>query len=263
MVDERRLVVSGRYNHIPLITSFVAEAARAAGFGDKGIFHCEMAADEACTNVIEHAYGGESDGEITVICRVDPGVCEIEVIDHGAPFDPDGVPMPAPGIRLEELKPGGIGLHLMRQMMDEVRFDFSADANRLTMVKRVSSYGDSPLGTGVQVEWPREDIAVIRPLGRLDSAAAPRFEAVLRQSLARNSVWLLVDLGAVTYISSRGLKALVTVWREARSARTDVVLAGMRGPVRDVFETVGFTQVFDVFETRDEALSQIASRIDG
>jgi serine/threonine-protein kinase RsbW len=59
MAEVRRLTVRGRYDCIPGITSFVGEAASAAGLNDDEAFHCRMAVDEACTNIIEHAYGGE------------------------------------------------------------------------------------------------------------------------------------------------------------------------------------------------------------
>src|SRR5574340_174268 len=138
MAEIRRLTVQGRYEFIPTITAFIEEAAQAAGLSEDEAFHCRMAVDEACTNIIEHAYGGEDRGLIEVTCNIESGVCSIQIVDHGKPFDPDNIPTPGIGNHLDEIRPGGIGLHLMRQMMDNIRFEFAEAHNTLTMIKNRS-----------------------------------------------------------------------------------------------------------------------------
>jgi serine/threonine-protein kinase RsbW len=136
MVKERTLTILGRYENVPRVTEFVVQAAAEAGLDEKAIFHCQMAVDEACTNIIEHAYGGEDKGSIQATTRVEPGVCTITLIDQGRPFDPSSVPKPAIDPDPANVEPGGLGLHLMRQIMDEVTFTFGKGRNKLVMVKR-------------------------------------------------------------------------------------------------------------------------------
>ncbi len=259
MGEIRRLTVPGRYENIPLIADFVGQAAAAAGLDETGKFHCQMAADEACTNIIEHAYGDEGIGDIEVVCTVEPGLCQIEVFDQGKPFDPAAVPEPLVGATLEELKPGGIGLYLMRQVMDEVRFEFGERGNRLVMVKRQTPTVRAAERSPLRVEHPAAGVVVIIPEGRLDSSAAPVLDQALRSMLDEGYVWLVIDMAEVTYISSRGLKVLLSAWRTARQRGGDLVLCALQPAVYEVVDTIGFSQLFTITERRDEALAALMS----
>ncbi len=263
MHEIRRLTVLGRYGYdsIPTITQFVAEAARAASLDENEVFHCQMAVDEACTNVIEHAYGGQGAGNIEITCLVEPGSCVIEIVDHGKPFDPDSVPAPKLGARLDEIKPGGIGLHLMRRLMDEVRFEFTDQGNFLTMKKSSESQAVSSPSQGVVVREAQRgaDIWLVQPRDRLDAASAPELEKSLVELLRQERHWIVVDMAEVSYISSRGLKALVSAWRTAGDERGKLVLCAIIPRVLSIFDTVGFTQIFEIYPSRDAALSAIAA----
>lgn len=94
-----------------------------------------MAVDEACSNIIEHAYGGEDRGDINLRCQKLPSRLKVTIKDHGEPFNPALVAEPDIHAPLEERDSGGLGLFLMRQLMDEVTFEFSPKGNVLVMVK--------------------------------------------------------------------------------------------------------------------------------
>jgi serine/threonine-protein kinase RsbW len=141
MAEKRTLTVPARFDQLARISDFVTQAARDAGFGEDDVFHIQMAVDEACANIVEHAYGPESAGDIGLTCSDETGgELRIEIRDHGRPFNPDGVPVPKIGqgkTDLDELQIGGLGLYFMRKLMDEVTFEFSPEiGNRLTMIKR-------------------------------------------------------------------------------------------------------------------------------
>jgi serine/threonine-protein kinase RsbW len=130
------VVFPGRYESLSEIRDFVVEIAKEAGFQDFDLYAVELAVDEACSNIIEHAYGGENKGNIELTCNLTERGLEIVLRDHGKTFNPAIIPEPNFGLDIDELKPGGAGLFLMRKMMDEVTFDFSNDSgNVLTMIK--------------------------------------------------------------------------------------------------------------------------------
>jgi serine/threonine-protein kinase RsbW len=139
MGQAQHLTVPGRFECLSQIAEFVTQAARDAGLGDDDVFHVEMAVDEACSNVIEHAYADVS-GDIELTCAApEVGCLEVVIHDHGQPFDPDHVPQPRAGddVNLEAMQEGGLGLYFMRKLMDDVRFEFQpGHGNTLTMVKR-------------------------------------------------------------------------------------------------------------------------------
>lgn len=262
MADVRHLIVGGRYENIPTITDFVGEAAAAAGFTEDEIYHCQLAADEACTNIIEHAYGGEGKGEIKITCRIELGLCEILVIDEGKRFNPMTVPKPDLEADIDTIKPGGIGLHLMRQFMDEIHFEFGEDDNRLTLVKRSAERPRQGQAGEIVVREAGPGVWQLSPGGRLDSSTAPMLEAAFRDLQARGHYRLIVDMDKVTYISSRGLKALVSAWRRSRDAGGEVSLCSMSLHVRKVFDTVGFTRIFAIHDTCDAALAAAKAATD-
>ncbi len=98
----------------------------------------------------------------------------------------------------------------------------------------------------------------IAPQGRLDAVTVPAFETVLEDHLSAGRVRLVIDLSAVNYISSSGLRALISVRRQAQARDGDAVLCGLNPRVREVFEMIGFDKLFRVFDQADEAAAALA-----
>ena len=125
-----------RFESLARIRNFVSRAAKDAGFNEKEIYAVELAVDEACANIIEHAYEGEGNGEIECTCNNLNSGLEIIIQDDGKPFDPNSIPLPDFSVDLDELKPRGAGLFIIRNLMDDVSFTFSKKkGNELRMVK--------------------------------------------------------------------------------------------------------------------------------
>jgi anti-sigma regulatory factor (Ser/Thr protein kinase) len=121
---------------LALIRDFVAQVGEGLGLDEQVIYELQLAVDEACSNVIEHGYGGRG-GEIEVTIEPTEDGIQVMMRDWGNPFDPDAVPIPDVTAPLENRKLGGLGLFLMRKMMDDVRFEFDRQqGNTLTMMKR-------------------------------------------------------------------------------------------------------------------------------
>jgi serine/threonine-protein kinase RsbW len=126
-----------RFEFLDEIREFVAQAAREGGFTEKEIYSLQLAADEAASNIIEHAYEGVSDADLDITCDVYGDTLTITMRDTGIPFDPSSVKPPNLKADLSERQIGGLGLYLMRKLMDEVRYESnSKTGNLLTMTKR-------------------------------------------------------------------------------------------------------------------------------
>ncbi len=137
-MTQRRLIVPGRYERIQEVCEFVCRVAEEAGMNEQEVFHCQLAVDEACTNIIEHGYGGEDQGNIEAVCDEQDGELTILLKDTGKPFDPTVVPEPGPYQSIDDATVGGHGLYFMRRVMDTVEFDCRESGNTLTMIKRKS-----------------------------------------------------------------------------------------------------------------------------
>ena len=114
------------------------------GFSEPEVRSVTRAVDEALTNIMRHSYGGASDRPIELSClRIARGHAksgdgfEIRLVDYGPKIDPAKLR----GRKLDEIKPGGLGLHFIRQSMDIVEFRRSRGANVLRLVKYLSPEG--------------------------------------------------------------------------------------------------------------------------
>lgn len=104
----------------------------AAGWEKKTVEEILLAVDEALTNIIRHAYRGKS-GKMTVSLNATDDKIEIVLEDRGIKFDPTRVPPP----ELPRQKPGGLGVHFIRTIMDQMIYESEfPEGNRLRLIKR-------------------------------------------------------------------------------------------------------------------------------
>ena len=122
--------------HLTTIREFVVQSGRELDLEDEALFELQLAVDEACTNVIKHAYGGRG-GMIEVTVEPDEDGVRVVIRDWGKPFELQKIPVPDVTLPLEQRELGGLGLFLMHRLVDDIRFEFDTEkGNTLTMVKR-------------------------------------------------------------------------------------------------------------------------------
>jgi serine/threonine-protein kinase RsbW len=133
---EEDLVLPGRTADLTRVLDFIETACERAGVKPDAWTDLQLATEEACANIIEHAYEAAG-GEFVVRFAARGGSVYITIQDNGLPFDPTLVAKPDLTTPLEERRLGGLGLHLMQTLMDDIRFTFSQeDGNTLVMIKR-------------------------------------------------------------------------------------------------------------------------------
>jgi serine/threonine-protein kinase RsbW len=109
----------------------------------KDIYAVQSSVDEACTNVIQHAYSNKSEGRIVIRCMLSNTSNQfvVNIIDWGKSFDPSTVPKPDTQSYLTERREGGLGIFLMRKFMDSVKYTSHENVNKLIMVKYLENEG--------------------------------------------------------------------------------------------------------------------------
>lgn len=138
MTSKFKLRVTSEMKNLTAISDLVTTFAKESALNDDDTFALQMAADEACANVIEHAYGGRTDGTVSIECWLANDEVILTVRDRGRPFDPKSVPRPDMTAPLTKRHEGALGLYLMEKLMDVVQFEFDpAKGNKLTMKKKV------------------------------------------------------------------------------------------------------------------------------
>lgn len=132
------LQVPSSTENLALIREFVTSVGRQATLSDEEITQLELAVDEACANVIEHAYGHDITKDVSVRATFDDEKLLISVIDEGRGFDPGNVQQDSVEELVHARKSGGLGIRLIRTLMDEVRYEIvPGQKNELHMTKRI------------------------------------------------------------------------------------------------------------------------------
>jgi serine/threonine-protein kinase RsbW len=132
------LQVPSSTENLSIIRDFVTGIGEQAGLGASDLAKLELAVDEGCANVIEHAYGRDNTKEVSIRAIVDGDAIYIDVTDTGETFDPGTIEQPELEKLISARKSGGLGMRLMRSFMDEVRYEIvPGEKNVLRMVKRL------------------------------------------------------------------------------------------------------------------------------
>ena len=131
------LEVPADENNLSEVRDFVEEVCSKAGFPKRDANNTKLAVDEACTNIIKHAYK-EKSGTIRLDIQAEPGKVEINIFDSGESFDWSGVRDPDLDYYVEIGKKGGLGIYLMNRLMDEISYQPTSSGNRLYMAKEVA-----------------------------------------------------------------------------------------------------------------------------
>jgi anti-sigma regulatory factor (Ser/Thr protein kinase) len=132
---------------LALERALVRETSRLAGFDDEQSDRIVLAVDEACANIIRHGYGGPCDRPIEISVAPPDGAPEgirMTIRDYGRQVDPD-VLIPRD---VTEVRPGGLGVHIIFQVMDDVRYSLADGGGmQLVLTKRLSGPAGEPRTT--------------------------------------------------------------------------------------------------------------------
>jgi anti-sigma regulatory factor (Ser/Thr protein kinase) len=117
---------------IPPLIEWVEERCQEAGLGGELAFKLMLAIEEAVTNVVSYAFAEmPPPHRIQLRLDIDDDRCAAEVVDNGRPFDPSAAPPPDLTGPIEERDPGGLGIHLIRNMAERVEYRREDGQNRL------------------------------------------------------------------------------------------------------------------------------------
>jgi serine/threonine-protein kinase RsbW len=116
------LRVKSKTENLSEIRDFVSGSARDAGIAEVTVENIILAVDEACTNIIKHAYKLSPEGEIIIKIDYDEEKFTVMIIDYGKSFEPERVPLPDLQKYYREHRVGGLGMYLMKSLMDDVTY---------------------------------------------------------------------------------------------------------------------------------------------
>jgi len=131
MKDSVVIKVRSDPKYLSLVRSVTAKVGELCGLSESTTEDIKLAVDEACSNVIKHAYGGDTHQSILVKYRMTKKGFEVLIEDSGVKVQPDSIE----GRDLEDIRPGGLGVHLIKRAFDFYQFDQrKRKGNRLRLV---------------------------------------------------------------------------------------------------------------------------------
>ncbi len=134
---KNEITITSKTENLSQVRDFIKSIAETCGFTKEEIGKIILAVDEATTNVIKHAYHYADDKEINIKASCEKGKFSIVISDEGSVFDPNKIPLPDLKEYHKQKKVGGLGMFLMRKLMDDVKYEHFANRNKVTLVKYI------------------------------------------------------------------------------------------------------------------------------
>ena len=134
---ERHLILHNDIQQIPQLAEFMETIAEEKGLSQNDTMSLNLALEETVTNVILYAYPAGSDGLVDIEAVLREHTLEFIITDSGVPFDPTAAPEADVTLSAEERSIGGLGIYLVRQLMDEIHYQRIDDKNVLTLIKNI------------------------------------------------------------------------------------------------------------------------------
>ncbi|HBQ59371.1 MAG TPA: ATP-binding protein [Balneolaceae bacterium] len=131
------LSVEASTKHLAEVRDFVAAHAEQIGLDQKDVSEIRLAVDEAYTNIIKHAYNNNASMKVNIEIGSDGDQLWISLMDEGDSFDPSTYHEPDLMQRIKEKKRGGMGVYLIRKLMDQVQYNRKGKTNEIRMVKNL------------------------------------------------------------------------------------------------------------------------------
>ena len=137
--SNNELIVQSRTENLSTIRDFVSNKASETGISNDEVENIMLAVDEACTNIIKHAYKSYPDGEIIIKIEQNPDKLLITIVDYGNSFDPLIVPDPDLPKYYKDGRVGGLGMYLMKSLMDDIKYkSVPGKYNQVLLSKRIN-----------------------------------------------------------------------------------------------------------------------------
>jgi serine/threonine-protein kinase RsbW len=135
--SEDILTVSASTENLATVRNFVAESALSHGFSEKDIDEIRLAVDEAFTNIVKHAYNYDKAQKVSLKTGADQNTFWISICDQGRPYDPTSYTEPNIAERIKQGKRGGVGVYLIKKLMDKVEYSTIGSTNQIRLIKHL------------------------------------------------------------------------------------------------------------------------------
>lgn len=135
---KRRLVLPNDVQEVPKLAGFIDEFCETCGIDMSTTMSLNLAIEEAVVNVMDYAYPNGGKGDVYIEAECDNDVMTFIIRDNGIPFDPTKASEVDTTLSAEERPIGGLGIHLVRTIMDTEEYSYTDGQNVLTLKKKLN-----------------------------------------------------------------------------------------------------------------------------
>jgi phosphoserine phosphatase RsbU/P len=274
------VVIHNRPADLDAIEVLLDRLATRARLPSDTMSQIRIVCDEVLANVIAHGFPDEAEHEIEVSVEMAGRRLVLTVSDDGVPFDPLAVAPPDTSQPLEQRPIGGLGIHLVRHLVNEATYERRGDRNVLTLVKAVDR---RPLaleaGPGANVTAPDTgtsgardtdgrgdahmeirtrrlgDVLIADMVGRLDSRTAGPASTELNQIAQDGHSKLILNVHGLEYVSSAGLRAILVAAKLVQVHGGVIKICDANATVKQVMEVSGMSSLLHLYATEKDALA--------
>ena len=135
---KRRLVLPNDVQEVPKLAGFIDEFCETCGIDMSTTMSLNLAIEEAVVNVMDYAYPNGGKGDVYIEAECDDDMMTFIIRDNGIPFDPTKASEVDTTLSAEERPIGGLGIHLVRTIMDTEEYNYTDGQNVLTLKKKLN-----------------------------------------------------------------------------------------------------------------------------
>lgn len=148
-MKKEKFTIPAEFDHLALIRDFIERTGNKYSFSNRVINSLKLAVEEACTNIIRHGYKGMPPGKIVIKFIIRRFSFTVVLVDNGRSFDPRQVKPPDLKHYVEIGKVGGLGIMMIRKLMDEIDYRSDSRKNEFRMTK----YRENIRGLKLYQHW--------------------------------------------------------------------------------------------------------------
>lgn len=255
------LTIANNLAELPRVMDLVAHFCRELHAGACDQAALQLAMEEIVTNVMMHGYrDGQRHDFIVMIEAPERDRIRAIVTDDAPRYNPLARPEVDTTLPLDERPVGGLGVHLVRKMMDVCIYEHKDGRNIFTVERHLNRASGAPASVNIAASR-LESSAILALTGRLDGLSSPELERQVGALISTGIRTLVFDMASLEYVSSAGLRVFLIAAKTIQSAGGLVRFAALTPQVKEVFAISGLTTILNVtpFVEEDEMRQGAAS----
>lgn len=242
---EKEVIISNDLSEIPHIVNFIKESGSSLQLSSDTIMRISLAIEEAVVNVINHASDNTERQEIRLRLNVSTDQLCFTLVDDGPPFNPLSKEEMWIALSCEQNFLEKLGLCLIRQIMDEVTYEYVNGNNLLTMKKNINIELKTERAMHINL-CKIEEVTIITIEGRLDTVNSREFDLIVQPLMQEKTPSILINCENFSYISSSGIRSLILLQKSVMKNQGRLVLEAMRPEIRKIFDMTGCSSIFTI-----------------